>query len=398
MDGFSPFSKQELQTQAERLEMRHGKQSLQIGIPKENSFEEKRVCLSPDSVHTLCNQGHEIIIETGAGSYAGFDDKSYSEAGASIAYDQKRVFSCQILLKVEPPTLEEIEMLKPNAVVFSALQIKTRSKAYFDALNKKKITGIAYDNIKDEQNDYPIVSSLSEIAGAACLQIAGELLANYDRSTGHLLGNISGVPPTEVVIIGAGKVGQYAARTAMGLGAHVKVFDNSITRLQHLENQLGQRIFTATCQPKLLLKSLQRCHVAIGALKGKHRCPIVVTETMVENMKENAVIIDVGIDRGGNFETSEITTHSKPTFKKHGVIHYGVPNIPSKYAKTSSLVLSNILSPYLSKIGDFGGVENALRRDKGFQNGVYFYRGILTSKSVAEWFDLPYRDLNLLML
>lgn len=396
--SYSQFSSHELDTQTERIEIKKGKCALQIGMPKEHSFEEKRVCLSPDSVADLTNQGHQIIIETNAGVLAGFSDNEYAESGAQISYDREQVFGCRIVLKVEPPTQEEIELLKPHSFLFSALQLKTRSKSYFESLEKKRITAIAFDNIKDEHNNYPIVSSLSEIAGAASIQIAAELLAGTQRSSGHLFGNIAGVPPTEVVIIGAGRVGEYAAKAAIGLGAYVKVFDDSITRLQNLQSKINQPIFTATCQPKLLLKSLMRCHVAIGALKGKSRCPIIVTETMVENMKEDAVIIDIGIDRGGNFETSEITSHSKPCFKKHGVIHYGVPNIPSKYAKTATIALSNILSPYLTQIAEQGGVENSLRHDIGLQNGIYLYRGILTNKSIGDWYDLPFRDLNLLML
>ncbi|MDA8596650.1 alanine dehydrogenase [Flavobacteriaceae bacterium] len=392
--SYSPFSKKDLQTQEERLEIGRKKSALEIGIPKEIAFEERRVCLSPDSVSTLINQGHTILVETNAGAHAGYLDREYSEVGAEIVYDKKTVFSCKIILKVEPPTQEEIGFMKPNTTVLSALQIKTRSSDYFNALCSKKITAIALDNIKDEHGNYPIVSSLSEIAGASSIQIASELL----MKNGYLLGNISGVPPTEVVIIGAGRVGEYAAKTALGLGAYVKVFDDSITRLQNLENKLGQKIYTATLQPKLLLKSLKRCHVAIGALKGANRCPIIINETMVENMKEDAVIIDVCIDRGGNFESSELTSHSKPFIMKHGVMHYAVPNIPSKYPKTSTQALSNILSPYLSNIANEGGIESMIKRDSGFQNGVYVYKGILTSKQVGDWFNLKYRDLNLLIL
>lgn len=392
--SYSPFSYRDLETQEERLDIRRNKSSLEIGIPKEVAFEERRVCLGPDSVSALINQGHKIKIESKAGAHAGFSDKDYSEIGAEICYDRKSIFSCKVILKVEPPTDEEIQLMKPGIVVLSALQIKTRSKSYFQALTQKKITAVALENIKDEHLNYPVVSSLSEIAGASSIQIAAELL----EKSGHLFGNISGVPPTEVVIIGAGKVGEYAAKTALGLGASVKVFDDSITRLQQLENKLNRSIYTSTLQPKLLLKSLKRCHVAIGALKGSNRCPVVVNQTMVENMKEDSVILDICIDRGGNFETSELTTHSKPYIKKHGVVHYAVPNIPSKYPKTSSLALSNILSTYLMKIGDHGGIDYMIRHDRGFQNGIYCYKGILTSKQVADWFDLNYRDINLLIL
>ena len=212
-----------------------------------------------------------------------------------------------------------------------------------------------------------------------------------------MFGNISGVPPTEVVIIGAGTVGEFAARSAIGLGANVRIFDNSVTKLRAIQANLGRTVYTSTMQPKNLLKALKRCDVAIGAVRGKNRSPIIVNEEMVELMKPGAVIIDVSIDMGGCFETSEITTHNHPVYEKHNVIHYCVPNIPAKYPRTSSISISNIFTPYLLKIAEDGGIENALRFDRGLKNGLYFYHGILTSKSVANWFDLDYSDVNLLI-
>jgi alanine dehydrogenase len=300
-------------------------------------------------------------------------------------------------LKVEPPSLDEIEILSPQALIISALQLKTQSKAYFEALAKKRVTALAFEFIKDEDGAYPAVRALSEIAGTASILIASELMSNVNGGNGIMMGNISGVPPTEVVIIGAGTVGEFAARRALGLGANVKVFDNSITKLRRLQASLGRSVYTSTMQPKNLLKSLQRCDVAIGAVRGSNRSPVVVTTTMVEHMKPGAVIIDVSIDMGGCFETSEVTTHDHPTFEKYGVIHYGVPNIPARYARSSSVSISNIFTPYLIQIAESGGIEHALRFDKGLKNGLYFYHGILTSKSVADWFGLDFSDANLLI-
>ena len=212
-----------------------------------------------------------------------------------------------------------------------------------------------------------------------------------------MFGNISGVPPLEVVILGAGTVGEFAGRSALGLGANIKIFDNSLTKLRSIQTNLGRPLYTSTLQPKNLLKSLMRADVVIGAIRGKDRSPVIVTETMVENMKAGAVIIDVSIDMGGCVETSEITTHDNPIIKKHEVIHYGVPNIPSRYPRTSSISISNIFTPYLLHIGEEGGLENTLRFDRGLRNGLYFYHGILTNKSVADWFNLNYRDINLLI-
>ena len=373
MSSFSPFSKEELLPQEEMLEIQKRKGELFIGLPKETHLGEKRVCLSPDAVGALSANGHRIVIETGAGDGANFTDKEYSDAGAKISYNVEEAFKCNIVLKVAPPTENEIEYINPKTILISSLQLKTQSKIYFECLAKKKITAIAFDYIKDEHETYPIVKSLSEIAGTASILIAGELLSGVNKGNGLVLGNIGGVPPTSVVIFGAGTVGEYAAKTAIGLGARVKVFDNSISKLRKLQDCLHAPIYTSTLQPKSILKALMRCDVAIGAIRGKNRSPICATEEMVEKMKEGAIIVDVSIDRGGCFETSNVTTHSKPTFVKHGVIHYCVPNIPARYARTASVSISNIFTPYLLNIAEEGGFENTARFDKSLRNGIYFF-------------------------
>ena len=397
MASFSPFSKMQLMPQEEKLEVARHKSELFIGIPKEISYQERRICLTPDAVNSLVHQGHRVMIESGAGESSSFTDIEYSNAGAEVTKDTKKVFSCPMILKVEPPTIDEIDLINPQTIVLSAIQLKTQKKAYFEALAHKKITALAYEFIKDEDGSYPAVKSLSEIAGTASILIAAELMINQNIGKGLLFGNITGVPPTEIVILGAGTVAEFAARTALGLGASVKVFDNSITKLRRLQNLLNQRIFTSTIQEKSLLKALRRCDVAIGAMRGKNRTPIVVTETMVEHMKKGAVIVDVSIDSGGSFETSEITTHEKPTFIKNNVIHYCVPNIPSRYSKTASLSISNIITPFLLQIAEDGGIESAIRCNRGLKNGVYFYHGLLTNKSIADWFNIEYRDINLIV-
>jgi alanine dehydrogenase len=393
----SPFSKAQLLPKEERLEISSDSTTLFIGIPKERSFQEKRICLTPDAVSALTNNGHRVLIESGAGNNAAFEDKEYSEAGAEITSDTAKVFSSPIILKVEPPTLDEIEMIKPNAVLISALQLKMQKEAYFQSLAKKKITALGFEFIKDNDGTFPAVRQISEIAGAASILIASEIMSITNEGNGLMLGNISGVPPTEVVIIGAGIVGEYAAKSAIGLGANVRVFDNSITKLRTLQANIGRRVYTSTMQPKNLMKALMRCDVAIGASRGKNRAPILVNEAMVELMKQGAVIVDVSIDMGGCFETSELTTHDKPTFEKHGVIHYCVPNIPARYSRTSSVSLSNIFTPYLLQISEAGGLENAIRQDHGLKNGLYLYHGVITNKSISNWFNLDSSDLNLLI-
>lgn len=396
-EPLSPFTKQQLLPQEETLEIFSKKGALNIGIPKETSFQEKRVCLTPDAVYTLVNNGHKVLLESGAGEGAKFSDQEYSEAGAEITPDTAKVYACPMILKIEPPSLEQINLINPQTILISALQLKTQEKKYFEVLASKRITAIAFEFIRETDGSYPAVKSLSEIAGTASVLIASELLSDPKQGNGLMFGNISGMPPLEVVILGAGTVGEFAARSALGLGANVKVFDNSVTKLRRIQTHLGRPIYTSTLQLKNLSKSLKRCDVAIAAMRGVNRSPVIVSESMVQSMKKGAIIIDVSIDMGGCFETSEVTTHKNPTFTKHQVVHYCVPNIPARYPRTASVSISNIFTPYLLKIAREGGIENSLRFDKGLKNGLYFYHGILTNKLVGEWFDLKHSDVNLLL-
>jgi len=393
----TPFSKSELMPQEETLEVRIHRSQLLIGIPKENFKFEKRVCLTPEAVKMFVNSGHRILIESDAGLEASYTDKEYSEAGAEITKDTKKVFECPVVLKVEPPTLDEIALIKPKSILISALQLKMQFIEYFEALAKKKITALSFETIQDQEATLPFLSALGQIAGVASIQIASELMTKCTQGKGLLFGNITGIPNTEVVIIGAGRVAENAARTALGLGANVKIFDNSIHKLKRIQENLPYRVFTSTIQETVLLKALMRCDVAIGAVRGKKRTPIIVTEEMVQRMKPKSIIVDVCIDNGGCFETSELTTHESPTITKFNVIHYCVPNITSRYSKTASLAISNIISPYLLDLAENGGFENAILYDKNIRAGVYLYHGILVNQSIAEWFSLDYKDINLIV-
>lgn len=395
---YTPFSKEELMPLEETLEVAKKGGKFRIGVPKETHYQERRVCLTPDTVEVLVAQGHDVMIESNAGIGADYTDNQYSEAGAKIVYDTKEVFAQSVILKVEPPSDEELELLKPNTILLSAVQPGTRSQEYFKKLASKKITAIGYEYLEDKHGQMPMVRLMSEIAGTTSILIASELLSTSHGGNGVMLGGISGVRSAEVVIIGSGAVGEYATRAALGLGASVRVFDNSLTRLRRLQNDIGRQLSTSTLDPKELKKALRRCDVAIGALRGKSRAPIVVTEDMVQTMKPGAVIIDVSIDCGGCFETSEITTHEAPTVIKHDVIHYGVTNITSRYARTASKALSNFFLSYLLDIAENGGLENFINIDSGFRKGVYVYKGRHTNQQLAQWFDLDYRDLNLLIL
>ena len=379
--------------QEERLAVVTEQKSLKIGLPKERVFQERRICLTPDDVAVLVANGHQLLIETGAGDEANFSDKDYSEAGAEIIYDTREVFSCPIVLKVEPPTYEEIDYLSHKATLISGLQINTQDKAYFEALAEKQITALAFEHIKDEEDNYPIRESISEITGIASVLIAAELISERGRL---LFGNITGVPPIEVVLLGANEVTEAAAKTALGLRANVKIFAKSLAKLKEIKRHLPASVYTSTLQPKLLKKALMRCNVLIGAMRGETRSPIVVSEDMVQLMKRGSVIVDTSIGTGGCIETIQVTTLDNPTYIKHNVLHYGVPNLPSRYARTASFSLSNIVMPYLLKIGEEGGIENTLQIDKGLRNGLYLYRGILTDTTISKWFGIPCKPLHLL--
>lgn len=395
---YTPFSRQELIPKEERLEVKLREGSLSIGIPKESHQQEKRISLTPEAVQVLVANGHEITVESGAGLDANFTDQEYSEAGATISYNSKEVFSKPIVLKVSPLTDVEIDLLTPNAFLLSTVQINTQKKSYFEKLSAKKVTAIGFEFIKDSHDQLPVVRLLSEIAGTTSVLLAGELLANTNGGNGVLMGGIAGVRPTEIVILGAGTVGEYASRAALGLGANIRVFDQSLSRLRRLQTGLGVRVSTSMLDPKELEKSLMRCDVAIGALRGNGRTPCVVSEKMVEKMKPGTVIIDLSIDNGGCFETSEITTHTQPIIIKHDVIHYAVPNITSRVARTSSKALSNFFMPYLLTIAKDGGFERVIKNDSGLRSGIYLYHGLLTKKRISDWFDLPFHDINLLIV
>lgn len=384
--------------QEEMLEVARKKGKLYIGIPKETAFQENRVALVPDAVALLVNNGHRITVEAGAGKAAHFEDTDYSEAGAEIVLSAEDVFKADIILKIAPPTLLEIELMQAKQTLFSALQLTVQPEDFLKKLIAKKLNCVAYDMITDDAGIYPVIRAMGEIAGGTSILVAAELLSNANNGVGSILGGISGISPTEVVIIGAGTVGEFAARAALGLGATVKVFDNSTSRLRRLQSQLGTRIFTSVIVPKVLEKHLKTADVAIGALRAsKGRTPCIVSENMVSEMKTGSVIIDVSIDQGGVFETSAVTNHTKPVFRKHGVIHYCVPNIPSRVARTASYAFSNIFSQILMNMGDEGGFDSLVRKDSGVRNGVYIYNGILTNQFLGETFNLPFKDINLLM-
>lgn len=398
MNEFSKLAKQALRQPQEMLqETGRKKNELFIGIPKEVSFQEKRIALTPLSVALLVENGHRVVMESGAGKSANFLDHHYSEQGAEIVPDKASVYKADFIVKIAPPTMEEIDLMKNGQVLFSSQQPSLLSLNHLQAMMRKKITAISYEYLRDEGNILTVVRAMSEIVGATSVLIAAEYLSNVFEGKGLMLGGITGVPPTEIVILGAGTVAEYAARTALSLGAQVKVFDSSIYRLRRLQTNIGSLVFTSVIKPIVLRKAVLNSDVVIGAVRSNNgRCPCIIDEATVEKMKPNSVLIDVSIDQGGCFETSQITNHLKPTFRKHDVIHYCVPNIASRVARTATYALTNIFTPILLEIGERGSMMNLIWNRPGIRNAVYLYQGSLTNKDIGERFNMSPKDLELI--
>ena len=390
---FTPFTEEELMPKAEKLDVvKKGKQ-FGIGIPKETCLNERRTCITPDAVKVLVEHGHDIIIESGAGQGSFFTDLQYSESGAKITKDPKEAFGQDLILKINPPTEEEIDYMKPNTYLVSALQINLRDKDYFLKLAEKKVNAIAFEFIVDEYKQLALVRLVGEIAGTVSVLYASELLA---LSNGLMLGGITGVRPSEVIILGAGIVGEFATKAAIGLGASVRVFDNSLSKLRRLHTLVDSRVPTSIIDPKELSKALRRADVVIGALPRLNMTPIV-TEDMVMNMKKGSVIIDITIDNGKVIETSELTTMEDPYIIKHGVIHCGLPNLTSRMPRTTTKAISNFFLSYILNYDEEGGFENMLVRKNEMKQSLYMYKGRHTKKSICDRFGLTYHDINLLI-
>lgn len=380
------------------IKVKDSNKSLFIGIPREIALQENRVSLRPEAVSLLINNGHEVWVETGAGDASKFSDNEYSDAGAKIKYSPQEVFEADVVLKVEPPTLDEVDYLKPGKTLISALQLGNQKSEFIEALNRKKITAVGFELIEDKVGGMPVVRAMSEIAGSTVMLIAAEYLSSVNDGRGIILGGITGVPPTKVIILGAGTVAEYAARAALGLGAKIEIYDNHIYKLRRIKHALGHQIYTSTIDHANFSESLKSADVVIGAIraeKGRVRC--IVTEEMVSQMRQDSIIIDVSIDQGGCFETSHLTTHKKPIFRKHGVIHYCVPNIPARVARTATTAFSNIFTPVLLHAADMGGIEEMILSTKWFTKGVYTYKGSCTNIHIAQKFNLKHKDLSLLM-
>lgn len=393
------FGKESLMPQEEMLEVALQRKNLKIAVVRESAIDENRVALAPHAVELLINHGHEVIIEKGAGEGARFDDLMYAEVGGRIVANRSEIFDADVIVKVAPPSEEELQMMKGKQLLISIFQSGKQDEEYIKKLIQKRITAIGLEFFMDRiSRTYPFVQSMSEITGSTAILIAAEYLSNASNGKGEMLGGISGISPTDVVIIGSGTAAEFAARTALGLGATVKIFDSSINNMRLVQEKLGVRVFTSILQPRVLAKALKTADVVIGALEFENTSErFLVSEDTIKQMKPHSVIVDLSINQGGCFETSELTCFHQPIYRRYGVVHYCVPNIPSRVSRTASYAISNILGQILIKIGEAGGLNRVVKNDEGLRKGIYVFNGILTNDGIGKRFNLPSQDINLLM-
>jgi alanine dehydrogenase len=382
----------------EHLETAVRFRSISIGIPSDTKDDEKRVALTPEAVNLLVECDNEVIVQRGAGLGANYTDKDYSENGAIITDSPARVYSSDVVIKVAPFTEREADFLKGNQVVISYLNVLKLSEDTLARLIRKKVTAIAFEKIGDTSGGLPVIESMSEISGITSVLLASDYLSNHHGGKGVMLGGITGVTPTEVIILGANTAGEYAAKAALGLGSQVRVFDSSLQKLKKFEMLVGQRLQTSVFHPQVLRKALKSADVLIGAIELEDLRPwYYVTDEMVRTMKKGSVIIDLTIDRGGCIETTECRALADPVYEKHGVIHFSAWNLPSRVARTASIALSNIFAPLLQSMAGSGGITQLLKNEMGIRNGAYLYSGILTNETLGQKFGILSKDLDLLL-
>jgi alanine dehydrogenase len=387
-----------LQPQEQLLAIKEKNKNFTIGVPKETTLQEMRVALVPSAAGLLVENGARVLIERGAGVSANFEDRLYSENGAEIIDSAAEVYQADIILKVAPPSIAEVNLMRDKTLLISALHLRAQSRAYFSALSAKRITAISYEHIRNGSNEHPVLHSISEIVGNTAILIGAEYLSHPTWGRGKMLGGFSGINPSEVVILGAGTVGESAARAALGFGAMVKVFDNSISKLRQLQNNIGARIFTSIIQPDVISEAIRSADVIVGAIYAQNGHSVnIITEAMVQKMKSGSVIVDVSIDRGGCVETSKETSHKNPVYQLHNVTHYCVPNISSRTPHTASYALSNYFAPFLLDLAECSGLNERLLKDKGLRKGLYLYNGKITLEYIAKKFKLPFQDIELLL-
>ena len=374
--------------------------SLIIGIPRENQKIEKRLAITPETTALLVEAGYRVIVEADAGLTINYSDRYYADSGAQIVGSKTEVFQADIILKILPPTVEEILLMKPRSSVFSFLQLHLISSSTLELMAEKRINALAYELIYDDNQVSPFVTAISEIEGACSISVASELLSNAHGGKGILLGGIPGISPTEVVIIGAGGAGTVAARAALALGATVKIFDNDINKLRKIQHELGRTVFTSTLQPNVLRNVFRSADVAIGAMQYVNKTHFYrISTDLIREMKKGSVIIDLRMSQGGCFETTmEACLPGHPDiFERFGILHFCELSLSSRVARTASIALSNIFISMFTAMADSGGVGQFARFDRGFAAGFYVFSGKMVNSYVANHFNLPVNDIGLFL-
>jgi len=384
--------------QEEMLDKQKKGKQLKVGIISEPDPNETRIPLTPEGIEQLVNAGHQVMVEKGAGIGSRYSSHDFSEAGATVFEEKERLFEADILMKISPLSEDEINLLRVGQTIITSLHLATRNESYFRSLMQKKATAIAFELLQDDYQEFPVLRSMCEIAGTVSVGIGSRYLSTFDHGKGILLGGITGITPSEVLILGAGTASEYATRTALGMGAVVKVFDNVIPRLRNLKQRVGQEVFTSVMHPPVLKKAFETADLIISTLQRLHRKSFyMVPEDLVMSMKKGSVLVDMHIDQGSSFETGRVTTPDKPIYREHGVIHYMVPNITAQVGRTASIALSNVLIPLLMDKGRCGGVQQQILENYGVRQGVYLYNGILTHEMIGSHFRIPFQDIDLLL-
>ncbi|MBA4602824.1 alanine dehydrogenase [Thermoactinomyces mirandus] len=368
-----------------------------IGVPKEIKNNENRVGMTPAAVASYVSHGHEVRVETHAGEGSGFLDHDYLEAGAKIVGSAREAWSAEMVVKVKEPLPEEYQYFREGLILYTYLHLAAEPELT-EALLKNRVTAIAYETIQLDNHSLPLLMPMSEVAGRMSIQIGAQYLEKQKGGKGVLLGGVPGVLPAEVVVVGGGVVGTNAARIAMGMGANVTILDINPVRLRELDDQFRGRINTLMSNPYNIAGAVKKADLLVGAvLIPGARAPRLVTEEMVKEMQPGSVIVDVAIDQGGSIETVDRTTsHSDPTYVKHGIVHYAVPNIPGSVPRTATLALSNVTVNYGLQIADKGYRQAALE-NRALARGINTLDGNITYKAVATDLGYEYVDVHELL-
>jgi len=365
---------------------------MRIGVPKEIKNHEYRVGMTPAAVRELTSRGHEVFVETHAGSGIGLEDDSYTRVGAKILPNADEVFAkADMIVKVKEPQAVEIKRLRPGQVLFTYLHLAPDPEQTKGLLDSGAIC-IAYETVTDNRGGLPLLAPMSEVAGRMSIQAGAHSLEKAQGGRGVLLGGVPGVPAAKVVVLGGGVVGTNAARMAMGMEAHVIILDVSLNRLKELDEQFGSRMHTLYSTIDAIEEQVTSADLVIGGvLLPGAAAPKLITRKMVSQMKKGSVIVDVAIDQGGCAETSHATTHADPTYVVDGVVHYAVANMPGGVARTSTFALNNATMPFTIALAE-QGAEVAMKKNPHLRAGLNVYKNTLTYKAVGEAQNLPFKS------